>query len=100
MRVFTRTHITYNTPIWAVSDLQSSSPCALRALGNMDCKSDTALLGVYSYYIGPSFCVLGCDIAIAGSGYITSSDTKHMVYIQYIGPISILHNVHIYIYIY
>ena len=24
------------------------------------------------------FCVLGCDIALAGSGYITSSDTKYI----------------------
>ena len=40
------TQITYNTPSWAVSDLQSPPPRALRALGIGDCKSDTALLGV------------------------------------------------------
>ena len=38
------TQITYNTPSWAVSDLQSPPPRALRALGIGDCKSDTALL--------------------------------------------------------
>ena len=44
MRVITMTQITYNTPSWAVSDLQSPPPQALRGIG--DCKSDTALLGV------------------------------------------------------
>ena len=45
--------------------------------------------------IGPSFCVLGCDIALAGLGYITSSDTKLRSYILYIGPVSILYILHI-----
>ena len=53
---------------------------------------------LYTEYIGPSFCVLRCDIALAGSGYITSLDTKLRSYILYIGPISILYNIHIYIY--
>ena len=43
MCVITMTQITYNTPSWAVSDLQSPPPRALRALGIGDCKSDTAL---------------------------------------------------------
>ena len=30
----------------------------------------------YILNIGPLFCVLGCDIVLAGSGYITSSDTN------------------------
>ena len=37
---------TYNTPSWAVSDLQSPPPQALRALGISGCKSDISLLGV------------------------------------------------------
>ena len=40
------TQITYNTPSWAVSDLQSLPHRALCALGIGDCKSDIALLGV------------------------------------------------------
>ena len=51
MCVITMTQITYNTPSRAVSDLQSPPPRALRALGIGDCKSDTALLGCYNYYI-------------------------------------------------
>ena len=35
--------------------------------------------------------LLGCDIALAGSGYITSLDTKLKSYILYIGPVSILY---------
>ena len=31
---------------------------------------------IYCIYMGPSFCVLGCNIALAGSGYITFSDTN------------------------
>ena len=31
---------------------------------------------VYSMLIGPSYCVLGCDIALLGSGYITSLDAN------------------------
>ena len=53
--------------------------------------------------MGPSFCVLGCNIALAGSGYITSSDTNsgtilayYIIYIYNIDPISILY---IYIFI-
>ena len=46
MRVTTMTQITYNTPSWAVSDLQSPPSRTLCALGIGDCKSDTALLGV------------------------------------------------------
>ena len=48
---------------------------------------------IYKIYIGPLFCVLGCDIALAGSGYITS-DTNPRSYIQYIGPISILYTIY------
>ena len=51
MCVITMTQITYNTPSRAVSDLQSPPPRALRALGIGDCKSDTALLGCYNYYL-------------------------------------------------
>ena len=55
----------------------------------------------YSMLIGSEYrtlvCVLRCDIALAGLGYITSSDTKLRSYILYIGLISILY---IYIYIY
>ena len=57
----------------------------------------------YILNTGRSFCVLECDIALAGSGYITSSNTKLRSYILYIGPISILYNIHTYkyyIYIY
>ena len=50
--------------------------------------------------MGPSFCVLGRDIALADSGYITSSDTKLRSYILYIGPVSILYILLYYIYIY
>ena len=46
------------------------------------------------YCIGPLFCVLGCDIALAGSGYITSLDTKLRFYILYIGSITILFILH------
>ena len=46
MCIITMTQITYNTPSWAVSDVQSPSPWALRALGIGDYKSDTALLWV------------------------------------------------------
>ena len=46
-----------------------------------------------SLNIGLLFCVLGCSIALAGSGYITSLDTKLRSYILYIGPISILYNI-------
>ena len=36
-------------------------------------------------YIGPSFCVLSCDIALGfASGYITASDTKLGYYILHI----------------
>ena len=43
---------------------------------------------VYSMLISPPLlCVLGCDIALAGSGYITSSSTKLRFYILYIGII-------------
>ena len=45
----------------------------------------------YIQNIGPEFCVLGCDIARACEGYITSEDTKRGSYIQYIGTISILY---------
>ena len=44
---------------------------------------------------GPSFCVLGFDIALADSGYITSLDTKLRSYILYIGLVSILYILHI-----
>ena len=40
--------------------------------------------------------MLLCDIALADSGYVTSPDTKLSSYILYIGPISILYNIHIY----
>ena len=58
---------------------------------------------IYILHIGPLFCVLGCDIALAGSGYITSLDKKPRSYILYIGPVGILYILHIYyiiIYIY
>ena len=42
-------------------------------------------------YIGPLFCALGCDIALAGLAYITSSDTKLKPYILYIGPVGIVY---------
>ena len=45
----------------------------------------------YILNIGPEFCFRGCDIARACKGYITSEDTKRGSYMQYIGPISILH---------
>ena len=41
-----------------------------------------------------SVCVLGCDVALTGLGYITSSDTKLRSYILYIGPVSILYVLH------
>ena len=47
-------------------------------------------------YIIFSFCfVSGCDIPLAGLGYIASLDTKLRSYILYIGPISILYNYNI-----
>ena len=45
--------------------------------------------------IGPSFCVLGCPHRL-GLYHILG----HKTYILYIGPISILYNIHIYIYMY
>ena len=44
--------------------------------------------------MGSEFCVLGCDIARAYEGYITSEDTKRGSYIQYIGPINILYTIY------
>ena len=38
--------------------------------------------------------MLGCDIALACSGYITCSGTKLRSYIQYIGPINILYTIY------
>ena len=48
--------------------------------------------------IGLSFCVLGCDIALAGSGYITSLDTNpifcilayYIYYIYYYNYLAII----------
>ena len=45
--------------------------------------------------IGPLFCVLGCDIALTSSGYITSLGTKLRSYILYIG----YYIIYIYLYI-
>ena len=56
----------------------------------------------YIMHIGPLFCVLGYDIAFAGSGYITSPDTKRGSYILYIGPAGVVYYIYIlciYIYI-
>ena len=50
---------------------------------------------IYILHIGPLFCVLGCDLALAGSGYITSLDKKPRSYILYIGPVGILYILHI-----
>ena len=48
----------------------------------------------YIQNVGPLFCVLGCDIALAGPGYITSEDTKQGSYMQCIGPVSILYTIY------
>ena len=50
---------------------------------------------MYIQNIGPSFRVLGCDIALAGWSHIMSSDTKLRSYILYIRPVSILYILHI-----
>ena len=50
----------------------------------------------YIQNIEPEFCVRGCDVARACKGYITSEDTKwgSYMYMQYIGPISILYTMY------
>ena len=52
------------------------------------------LIGPIYYIIRPSVCVLRCDIALTGLGYITSSVTKFR---PYIGPVNILYILNIYI---
>ena len=71
---------------------------------NLVCRNDAIIMQYIIYSIlersdiqniGPVVGVLGSDIALGPSGYITSLDTHHRSYILYIRPTSILYNIHI-----
>ena len=73
---------------------------------NLVCRNDAIIMQYIIYSIlewsyiqniGPVVGVLGCDIALGPSGYITSLDTHHRSYIMYIRPNSILYNIHIFV---
>ena len=68
---------TYSMTVTSSLDVVSSSMCTLcRRCHHHTIYCIQYANRSYILHIGPSFCVLRCDIALAGSGYITSSDTN------------------------